>query len=106
MELQIRQKCEIDGQNVNDNSLSQSLMRVMYFQCNFMEEGCVGLLLWDLPVLNDTGMLMYDIAAPFPGSFPHMVNSFSQHVSGQFTDGTEALFRWDFCQITASAAAP
>lgn len=45
-----------------------------------------------LVALNDTGMLMYDTAAPFPDSFPHMVNSFSQHLSGQFTEGTEALF--------------
>lgn len=34
-------------------------------------------------MLNDTGMLMYDIVAPFPGSFPHMVNSFSQRLSGR-----------------------
>lgn len=30
-----------------------------------------------LPMLNDTGTLMYDIAAPFPDSFLHMVNSSS-----------------------------
>lgn len=57
-----------------------------------------------LVVLNDTGMLMYDIAAPLPDSFPHMVNSFSQHLSGQFTEGTEALFHREFGLTDYSSA--
>lgn len=77
-------------------------MRAMYFQCNFMEKGCVGLrerISVGPVVLNDTGMLMYDMAAPFPDSFPHMVSSFSQHLSGQFTEGTEALFHGEFARL-------
>ncbi len=58
-----------------------------------------------LVVLNDTGMLMYDTAAPFPDSFPHMINSFSQHLSGQFTEGTEALFHGEFGLTDYSRAA-
>lgn len=58
-----------------------------------------------LVVLNDTGMLMYDTAAPFPDSFPHMVNSFFQHLSGQFTKGTEALFHGELGLTDYSRAA-
>lgn len=58
-----------------------------------------------LLVLNDTGMLMYDVAAPFLGSFPHMVNSFSQHLSGQFAEGTKALLHGEFGVTDYSRAA-
>lgn len=92
MELQIAYECELSGVSVNE-----SLMRAVYFQCNFMAKGCVGLrvaLSVGLLVLNDTGMLMYDIAASFPNSFPHMVNSFSQQLSGQFTEHIEGSLPW------------
>lgn len=70
-----------------------------------MAKGCVGPFLGTRFLLNDTGMLMYDIMAPFLGSFPHMVNSFSRPVSGQFTEGTEALLRGDFSSTYSSRAA-
>lgn len=77
----------------------------MRFQCDFMAKGCVGPFLGTRFLLNDTGMLMYDIVAPFLGSFPHMVNSFSRPVSGQFTEGTETLLHGDFSWTYSSRAA-
>lgn len=95
----------MNGYDVNEYSWNESLTGAVCFQCDFMAKGCVGPFLGTRFLLNDTGMLMYDIVAPFLGSFPHMVNSFSRPVSGQFTEGTEALLHEDLSWTYSSRAA-
>lgn len=98
----------MNGYDVNEHSWNESLTGAMCFQCDFMAKGCVGPFPGTRFLLHDTGMLMYDIVAPFLGSFLHMVNSFSRPVSGQFTEGTEALlhgdFSWTYSSTVAAAA--
>lgn len=56
---------EQSGGNINDNHLNESPCRDTYSSCNFMEKSCVWLrqaVSMVLVVLNDTGMVMYDVA--------------------------------------------